>query len=96
MFAKRAAWPYVVRARVMTEPEQTEATAAAPAEPRRFQPAKVLKGCGCLTASIVLVVGVAIAGDGRPEAWGSAIAGLVILIMVVGTSGTNGFWNPKE
>jgi hypothetical protein len=73
----------------MAEPEATE-------EKPRIHPAKVIKGCGCLTASIVLVLTVAIAGDWKPEAWCSAIAGLVILIMVVGTSGTNGFWNPKE
>lgn len=84
----------------MTDPEQPQALEPAPTEPtdarRRIHPAKVLKGCGCLTASIALVATVAIAGDGKPEAWGSAIAGLIILIMVVGTSGTNGFWNPKD
>lgn len=66
------------------------------AAPPKFSPAKVAKGCGCLTASVVLVGAVAIAGDGKPESWGSAIAGLIILILVVGTSGTNGFWNPKD
>ena len=57
--------------------------------------AKFAKGCGCLTASVVLAVGVAFMGKGEMESWGSGIIGVLFLILVVGSSGLTGFWNKK-
>jgi hypothetical protein len=54
---------------------------------------KVAKGCGCLIASTVLVVGVALVGKGDMASWGSGIIGVLFLILVVGSSGLTGFWN---
>jgi hypothetical protein len=55
----------------------------------------VLKGCGCLIASFVLAGGVALAGNNDPASWGSALIGVLFLILVVGSSGLTGFWNKK-
>jgi hypothetical protein len=46
--------------------------------------------------SIVLGVGVAVVGDNKPESIGSALIGILFVVMVVGSSGVNGFWNPKN
>jgi hypothetical protein len=56
---------------------------------------KVAKGCGCLIASVVLAVGVAVVGKGDKASWGSGIIGVLFLILVVGSSGLTGFWNKK-
>ena len=56
---------------------------------------KVAKGCGCLIASVILAVGVAIVGKGDKASWGSGIIGVLFLILVVGSSGLTGFWNKK-
>jgi len=53
----------------------------------------VLKGCGCLIASTVLAGGVALMGNNDPASWGSALIGVLFLILVVGSSGLTGFWN---
>ena len=45
--------------------------------------------------SLVLGVGVAVVGDNKPESIGSALIGILFVVMVVGSSGVNGFWNPK-
>ncbi|MGD8858744.1 MAG: hypothetical protein PVI30_01960 [Myxococcales bacterium] len=51
-----------------------------------------MKGCGCITASVILAVAVALVGKGEFASWGSGIIGVLFLILVVGTSGTNGWW----
>ena len=71
----------------------TEAAAPAPeveSEAPSYAP-KFLKGCGCAVACIILAVGVALAGNGDFESGGSGIAGVVILVFVVYTSGLTGF-----
>jgi hypothetical protein len=63
------------------------------APPPRNIPLKVAKGCGCLLVLIILAVGVALVGGGEPSSWGSALFGVVILIVMVGSSGLIGWWN---
>lgn len=53
----------------------------------------LLKGCGCLLGLVILGVGVALLGKGEPASWGSALFGVVILVVIVGTSGLIGWWN---
>jgi hypothetical protein len=67
---------------------------AGAAEERAIGPI-VLKGCGCLFASTVLAGGVALVGNNDPASWGSALIGVLFLILVVGSSGLTGFWNKK-
>jgi hypothetical protein len=70
--------------------------APSPSEPEPPDYAgRFLKGCGCLVASVVLAVGVALAGNGDKASWGSGIIGIMFLILVVGSSGLTGFWNKK-
>jgi hypothetical protein len=76
-----------------TEPASAGGKLASPPE-REIGP-MLLKGCGCLVASTVLAVGVAIAGRGNIESIGSALIGVLFLILVVGSSGLTGFWNKK-
>ncbi len=64
-----------------TEPAAAPSTAA-----------KVAKGCGCITASLLFAVAVGFAAGNDSGAWGAAGAGTVILVVVVATSGSNGFW----
>lgn len=77
-------------------PTGTDTEASAAAEPAaqqwRVHPAKIIKGCGCASATIVLGVTVALAGGGEMSSWGSGLIGILILILVVGLSGTNGWW----
>jgi hypothetical protein len=54
---------------------------------------KLLKGCGCLFVLVILAVGVAMLGDSEPASWGSALLGVVILLVIVGSSGLIGWWN---
>jgi len=76
-----------------TEPA-TAAAEATPEAERSIGPI-VLKGCGCLLASSVLAGGVALVGNNDPASWGSALIGVLFLILVVGSSGLTGFWNKK-
>lgn len=55
--------------------------------------ARLLKGCGCLFALVILGIGVALVGDGEPASWGSALFGVLILLIIVGSSGLIGWWN---
>ena len=90
----------------MSDPEPTirdEATARDPAPapapaasetdaaPRSYAPL-FMKGCGWSLLSIMLAVGVAVAGKGDFESVGSALAGVVILLLVLSSSGLTGFW----
>ena len=87
----------------MTETPPNESssnpTEAAPAAPGTDEDpgyaATFAKGCGCLTASAVLAIGVAVMGKGDMASWGSGIIGVLFLILVVGSSGLTGFWNKK-
>jgi len=45
-----------------------------------------------VSASIVLGITVALAGGGEVSSWGSGLVGILILVLVVGLSGTNGWW----
>jgi uncharacterized protein HemX len=77
-----------------TEPGSTPTEPSAPPEPPpKNIPLAVAKGCGCLVVLIVLAVGVALVGGGEPSSWGSALFGVVILIVLVGSSGLIGWWN---
>lgn len=60
-------------------------------EPRSYAPL-FMKGCGWSLLSIMLAVGVAVAGKGDFESVGSALAGVVILLLVLSSSGLTGFW----
>ena len=57
---------------------------------------KIAKWIGYSLLSVVLAVGVAVVGDNKPESIGSALIGVLFVVMVVGSSGVNGFWNPKD
>jgi len=65
--------------------------AAAAGEPRSYAPL-FMKGCGWALLSIVLGVGVVFAGKGDFESVGSGLAGIVILLLVLSSSGLTGFW----
>jgi len=54
---------------------------------------RIAKGCGCLVACVVLAAGVAFVGKGDVASWGSALVGVLFLVLVVGSSGLTGFWN---
>jgi hypothetical protein len=56
----------------------------------------ISKVIGYSLLSLVLGVGVAVVGDNKPESIGSALIGILFVVMVVGSSGVNGFWNPKN
>ena len=80
------------------EPGSTASEPSAPSEPPsepspRNIPLTVAKGCGCLVVLVVLAVGVALVGGGEASSWGSALFGVVILIVLVGSSGLIGWWN---
>lgn len=51
-----------------------------------------LKSIAIVFLGVPLVLGVAWAGDGRPESWVSGLIGLLALIGVIMTSGSNGFY----
>jgi hypothetical protein len=70
-----------------TEPAQE----AAPADPNYA--GKFAKGCGWTLMAVVLGIGVAVVGHGDRSSIGSALAGIVILIMVLGSSGLTGWWH---
>lgn len=77
----------------MTEPESK--SESSPAEPRSYAPYFV-KGCGWTLLCLVLGVGVLFAGKGDFESVGSALAGIVILLLVLSSSGLTGFWGHKK
>lgn len=66
-----------------------------PGEGRPSRWPLISKVIGYSLLSIVLGVGVAVVGDNKPESIGSALIGILFVVMVVGSSGVNGFWNPK-
>lgn len=73
------------------EPESSPAATQSSAEPRSYAPL-FMKGCGWSLLSIMLAVGVLVAGKGDFESVGSALAGVVILLLVLSSSGLTGFW----
>jgi hypothetical protein len=64
--------------------------------PARSYAPLFMKGCGWTLLSILLGVGVLIAGKGDFESVGSALAGVVILLLVLSSSGLTGFWGNKS
>lgn len=83
----------------MSQPEEPKGAAdpSAPAQDAAaVEPAsvakRVAKGCGCAVGTILTAVLVAFAAGWDAGAWGASLAGVVILVMVMATSGTNGFW----
>lgn len=57
---------------------------------------KIAKWVGYSVLSLALAIGVAVVGDNKPESIGSALIGILFVVMVAGSSGVNGFWNPKD
>ena len=54
--------------------------------------AKLLKGCGCVTALAVLALGILIIGNFDSASWASALIAIVVAVLVFALSGVNGFW----
>jgi hypothetical protein len=84
----------------MTDPEpkpsnEPSAAPTASEEPRSYAPL-FLKIFGWSLLAIVLGVGVLIAGRGDFSTVGSALAGIVILLLVLSSSGLTGFWDNKS
>jgi hypothetical protein len=86
--AAQPATPRVLRSGESAEP--------LPGEGRRPIGPIIAKVLGYSVLSIVLGVGVALVGDFQIASIGSALIGILFVIMVVGSSGVNGFWNPKN
>jgi hypothetical protein len=63
------------------------------ADPGRSYAPMFAKGCGCLLVCIVLGIGVAVGGRGELSSWGSAIVGVLFLVLIVGSSGLTGWWH---
>ncbi|HEX2675753.1 MAG TPA: hypothetical protein VHM19_03920 [Polyangiales bacterium] len=53
---------------------------------------KLLKGCGCTTAVVVLAGGILVIGNFDSGSWASALGAVVISVLVFNLSGVNGFW----
>jgi hypothetical protein len=51
------------------------------------------KGCGLLLLCAVLGVGVAFVGKGEIASVGSAIVGVLFLVIILGSSGLTGWWH---
>jgi hypothetical protein len=51
------------------------------------------KGCGLLLLCIVLGAGVAVVGKGEIASLGSAIIGVLFLVLILGSSGLTGWWH---
>ena len=86
--------------RSMSEPEPNPTPPSDPSappteEPRSYAPL-FFKIFGWGLLSIVLGVGVLIAGRGDFSTVGSALAGIVILLLVLSSSGLTGFWDTKS
>jgi predicted lipid-binding transport protein (Tim44 family) len=75
-----------------TEPDAAQQAAETPPEDPNYA-GKFAKGCGWTLMSVVLAVGVYVASKGDVASIGSALAGIVILIMVLGSSGLTGWWH---
>ena len=60
--------------------------------PRKSYASLFFKIFACVLIGIPLVAGVAYAGHGTSESWGSALAGFLILILVMMTSPSIGWW----
>jgi hypothetical protein len=75
------------------EPTAPADPPGAPVEAGSGAAAGLLKGCGCLFGLAVLALGVAVVGGGESSSWGSALFGVVILLIIVGSSGLIGWWN---
>jgi hypothetical protein len=86
--AAQPAAPRVLRSGESAEP--------LPGEGRRPLGPIIAKVIGYSVLSIVLGVGVALVGDFQIASIGSALIGILFVVMVVGSSGVNGFWNPKD
>lgn len=54
--------------------------------------AKLIKGCGCLTGLVVMMLGILIIGGFDKAAWASAVIGGVVGVLVFAMSGVNGIW----
>lgn len=94
------------------KPAIDSAPAATPAQPRVLRSGesaeplpgegrppiwpKLAKVIGYSLLSLALAGGVALVGDFKLESIGSALIGVLFVVMVVGSSGVNGFWNPKN
>lgn len=77
------------------EPEPPAAEPRGPSEedePKSYAPIFFRTLIG-ISLSVVLLAGVAWAGRGDVASWGSALIGLLILVMVLLTSGTTGWWD---
>jgi hypothetical protein len=88
-----------------TEPEPQPAIEQTPAADPNADPASTetprsyaplfMKGCGWFLLAILLGVGVLVAGKGDFSTVGSSLAGIVILLLVLSSSGLTGFWGNK-
>lgn len=81
-----------------TKPEPTQAGAAPaePAAPHRSYAPLFMKGCGFSLLAVVLAVGVMVASKGDSAAMGSALIGVVFLLLILSSSGLTGFWGDKR
>jgi hypothetical protein len=68
-------------------------TEAAPEDDAPNYAAMFGKGCGWTLLSVALAAGVAFVGHGDVASWGSAIAGVIVLIFILGSSGLTGWWH---
>jgi hypothetical protein len=56
------------------------------------KPRNLLKGCAYTIATFVMAFGILYTGHFKIEAWASAIAAVIIGVLVVRLSGINGGW----
>ena len=68
----------------------------APEPERRSYAPLFFKGCGFTLLAIVLAVGVYVASKGDSAALGSALIGVVFLLLILSSSGLTGFWGNKR
>jgi hypothetical protein len=74
-----------------TQPPKSSSSPTEPEDPNYA--GKFAKGCGWTLMAVVLGIGVYVASKGDVASIGSALAGIVILIMVLGSSGLTGWWH---
>ena len=67
-----------------------------PQPPRRAYAPLFLKGCGFCSLAVLLGVGVLVASRGDFAAIGSALFGVVFLLLILSSSGLTGFWGDKR
>lgn len=67
-----------------------------PEAPRRSYAPLFLKGCGFSSLAVLLGVGVLVASRGDFAAIGSALFGVVFLLLILSSSGLTGFWGDKR